>query len=293
MVIGMAGFTINDAISKAVLHHMSFGQVILVRGIFAFILIVAFSWQQGAMRPLRVLMQKPVALRVGGEVCGTVMFLAAIVHLPLANIAAIMQALPLAITLGAAVVLAEPVGWRRWTAIAAGFTGVLIIVRPGAEGFNQFSILALIAVVFYTVRDLATKKIASEIPSLFITLLTTLMVTLTGAAMLLPLGGWSPMSGRDTGLLALAAVLLLVGYHCVIMALRIGELSAVAPFRYTALLWAIMLGYVAFGEIPDTMMIVGASIIVASGLYAFHRERLRHRQRTIGQGVSRLSLDGL
>lgn len=277
MVAAMAGFTLNDAITKTLSAQMNFGEIILLRGMFAIVLIGALAYHHGAIRPWRTLMVMPVALRVAGEVGGTLAFLAALAHLPLANTAAIFQALPLAITLGAALVFNEPVGWRRWSAIVAGFIGVMIIVRPGVEGFNQFSLLALASVVFCAVRDLATKRIPAEIPSLFITLLTTISVTVAGAIVIVPLGGWTPPSGRMIGLLALAAVLLLIGYQTVILALRIGDISAVAPFRYTALLWAMMLGYVVFGEIPDSLMLLGASIIVASGLYAFYRERVRSR----------------
>jgi drug/metabolite transporter (DMT)-like permease len=236
-------------------------------------------------------MMKPVALRVIGEVGGTISFLAAITHLPLANTAAIFQALPLAITLGAALAFGEPVGWRRWLAITAGFVGVVIIVRPGVEGFNQFSLFALISVIFCAVRDLATKKIPAQIPSLFITLLTTVAVTTAGGVILVPLGGWTPPSGRALGLLAFAAVLLLIGYQFVIMALRTGDISAVAPFRYSALLWAMLLGYLVFGDVPDGMMATGASIIVLSGLYAFYRER--KRERPVAAAASGLPPDGL
>jgi drug/metabolite transporter (DMT)-like permease len=291
MAVGMAGFTMNDTITKAVSSEMNFGQVMLVRGLFAIVLIAALAWHQGALRPLRTLLVKPVALRVAGEVGGTVSFLAAIVHLPLANTAAIFQALPLAITLGAALLFGEPVGWRRWLAITAGFVGVVIIVRPGVEGFNQFSLLALVSVIFCAVRDLATRRIPAPIPSLFITLLTTVTVTITGAVIVIPLGGWTPPSGRALGLLALAAVLLLIGYQCVIMALRSGDISAVAPFRYSALLWAMLLGYLVFGDVPDAMMVTGASIIVLSGLYAFYRER--KRARPVAADASGLPPDGL
>jgi drug/metabolite transporter (DMT)-like permease len=212
-----------------------------------------------------------------GEIGGTLTFLSAIAHMPLANAAAIFQALPLVITLGAALVFGEPVGWRRWAAIAAGFVGVLVIVRPGMAGFSEFSLLALSSVAFCTVRDLATRKIPTEIPSLFIALLTTLTVTSAGAVIMYPLGGWTPPSARTIGLLAVAAVLLLIGYQCIISALRTGDISAVAPFRYTALLWAMLLGYLAFGDKPDRYMLIGAAIIVLSGLYAFYRERVRHR----------------
>ncbi len=293
MAVAMAAFTINDAITKTVTSEMNFGEVILLRGMVAIVLIAALAYHQRAIRPLRTLMMKPVALRVAGEVGGTLSFLAAIANLPLANTAAIFQALPLAITLGAAVIFGEPVGWRRWLAIVAGFIGVLIIVRPGLEGFNQFSLLALVAVVFCAVRDLATKRIPVEIPSLFITLLTTITVTMAGALVLFPLGGWTPPSGRSLALLALAAVLLLIGYQCVIMALRVGDISAVAPFRYSALLWALLLGYLVFGDVPDALMVTGASIIVLSGLYAFYRERIRNRLQPVAASTSGLPPDGL
>ena len=171
MTVGMASFTINDAITKLVSSEMCFGQVMLVRGVFATVLIAALALHRRALRPPRTPgMMKPVALRVAAEVGGTVAFLTAIVHLPLANTAAIFQALPLAVTLGAALAFREPVGWRRWMAIIAGFIGVLIIVRPGLEGFNQYSLFALGSVVFFAVRDLATRPIPAHIPSLFITL---------------------------------------------------------------------------------------------------------------------------
>ena len=291
MAVGMAGFTMNDSITKAVSSEMNFGQIMLVRGLISIVLVAALAWHQDALRPLRTLLVKPVALRVAGEVLGTVTFLAAIVHLPLANTSAIFQALPLVITLGAAVMFGEPVGWRRWLAITAGFIGVLIIVRPGLSGFDQFSLLALVSVFFCAGRDLATRQIPAQIPSLFITLLTTAVVTATGVAIIGPLGGWTPPSSRALALLALAAVLLLIGYQCVIMALRAGDISAVAPFRYSALLWAMLLGYLVFGDVPDAMMVTGASIIVLSGLYAFHRERVRHR--TVAADASGLPPEGV
>jgi drug/metabolite transporter (DMT)-like permease len=277
MAVSMAAFTVTDTITKSVSSEMNIGQVMLVRGLFAILLIATFAYHQGALRPLRTLMLLPVALRVLGEIGAAISFMTALVHLPLANTSAILQALPLAITLGAAVILREPVGWRRWSAIAAGFIGVLIIVRPGLAGFSQYSLFALLAVAFCTLRDLATRKIPAKIPSLFITLLTTVTVTAAGGAILVPLGGWTPPSARALGLMAMAAVLLLIGYHCIISALRTGEISSVAPFRYSALLWAMMLGYLVFGDVPDAMMATGAAVIVASGLYAFYRERIRHR----------------
>jgi drug/metabolite transporter (DMT)-like permease len=291
MIAAMATLTMNDAIVKALSAEMNFGQIMLLRGAFAIVLIAALAWHKRALRPLRTLMMKPVLLRMAGEVSATIALLAAIVNLPLAYATAILQVLPLAVTLGAALTFGEPVGRRRWLAIAAGFTGALIIVQPGDEGLNPFTLVALISVISCAIRDLATKKIPASIPSLFVTLLTTVSVTIAGAAILVPLGGWMPPSGRALALLAFTAVLLLIGYQCIIMALRTGDVSAVAPFRYSALLWAMLLGYLVFGDRPDIMMVTGAAIIVLSGLYVFYRERVR--DRPVAASTTGLPPDGL
>jgi drug/metabolite transporter (DMT)-like permease len=291
MAVGMASFTINDAVTKAVSSEMNFGQVMLVRGLFAMLLMAALFFRRSKIPSLDPAMVTSVALRVAAEVAGTIAFLAAIVHLPLANTAAIFQALPLAVTLGAAVFLHEPVGWRRWLAISVGFVGVIVIVRPGLQGFSQFSLYALLSVVFFAVRDLATRRIPAQVPSLFVTFVTTVAVMVTGGFILFPLGGWTPLSAKGVGLLALAAVLVLVGYQCVIIALRSGDISAIAPFRYTALLWAILLGYLVFGDVPDALMATGAMIIVLSGLYTFHRER--KLARLIAASASALPPEGV
>ncbi|WP_342728472.1 DMT family transporter [Bradyrhizobium sp. B097] len=292
MAAAMASFTANDAITKAVSAELNIGEILLVRGLVAMVLVAALAWYRDAFRSLGALLIWPVGLRVMGEIGGTLTYLSAISQIPLANASAIFQALPLVITLGAALVFGEPVGWRRWLAIAAGFIGVLVIVRPGAEGFSQASLLALASVGFCAVRDLATRRIPKALPTVFITLLTTVTVTTAGAAVLVPLGGWKPPSGHALGLLTFAAVLILIGYQCIIVSLRTGDISAVAPFRYSALLWAMLLGYLAFGHRPDVQMLAGAAIIVASGLYAFYRERKRDKLRPAATGPG-LPPDGL
>lgn len=277
MATAMASFSVTDAMSKFLFAQMNFGQLLLLRGIVAGVLVAALAAHRGALRPLRVVLVPSVALRIMGEVVGTILFLQAIMHLPLANVSAIILSQPLAITFGAVLIFGEQVGWRRWLAIAAGFAGVLIIVKPGVEGFNQFTLLALASVAFYALRDLATKRIPADIPALFVTLLTTCVVTIVGGVIMVPLGGWIPPSNSALALLLLAAVLVLIGYQCVIVALRAGDISAVAPFRYSQLLWAMLLGYLVFGDVPDGAMVLGASVIVLSGIYTFHRERVRNR----------------
>ncbi|PDT74920.1 DMT family transporter [Bradyrhizobium sp. C9] len=292
MAAAMASFTVNDTITKAVSAELNIGEVLLVRGLVAMVLVAALAWYRDALRSFSALLIWPVGLRVMGEIGGTLTYLSAIAQIPLANASAIFQALPLVITLGAALVFGEPVGWRRWLAIAAGFIGVLVIVRPGAEGFSQPALLALASVGFCTVRDLATRRIPKHLPTVFITLLTTVTVTTAGAVVLFPLGGWKPPSGHALGLLTFAAVLILIGYQCIIVSLRTGDISAVAPFRYTALPWAMLTGYLAFGHKPDGAMLAGAAIIVASGLYAFYRERQRDKLRPAATGPG-LPPDGL
>lgn len=285
MSVSMAGFTMNDAITKAVSESMNMGQVMLLRGIFATLLVGMVAWQQGALRAPRTALHPMVMLRLFGEAGATVCFLVALAHLPLANVSAVLQALPLAVTMGAALVFDEPVGWRRWLAISAGFLGVVIIVKPGVEGFSAYALLALASVFFCTIRDLATRRIPVEIPTLLVSTATAASVAVTGAAIVQPMGGWTPPSAESVGFLAAAAVLLVVGYQFIIKSMRSGDISFIAPFRYTALLWSIMLGFVIFRDVPDTAMIVGASIVIGSGLYTLYRERLVGKHRPAAESI--------
>ncbi|MDX8483136.1 DMT family transporter [Mesorhizobium sp. VK24D] len=285
MVVAMIGFTLNDAITKFSSESMNMAQVMLVRGAFASLFVGLPAWRRGALADPGAMLQPMVAVRVAGEAGATVSFLVALAHLPIANVSAVLQALPLAVTMGAALFFGEGVGWRRWLAIAVGFAGVLIIVRPGFEGFSVYSLLALTSVACCAVRDLATKRIPQAIPTMLVSTATALAMTILGALLLSPMGGWTPMSGKATALLALAAVLVLIGYQFIIMAMRSGDISFIAPFRYTALLWSILLGLVIFGDIPDLPMIAGAAIIIGSGLYALYRERVVGRRQPAAESA--------
>ncbi|WP_254021121.1 DMT family transporter [Mesorhizobium escarrei] len=285
MVVAMSGFTLNDAITKVASESMNMAQVMLIRGAFASLFVGLLAWQRGALALPGSMLQPMVAIRVIGEAGATASFLIALAHLPIANVSAVLQALPLAVTMGAALVFNEGVGWRRWLAIAIGFAGVLIIVRPGFEGFSIYSLLALACVACCAVRDLATKRIPQAIPTLLVSTTTALAMTMLGAALLLPMGGWTPMTGESTAFLALAAVLVVIGYQFIIMAMRVGDISFIAPYRYTALLWSILLGLFIFGDVPDLPMILGASVIVGSGLYALYRERIVGRRKTAAESA--------
>lgn len=285
MTVSMAGFTVNDGITKYMSEVMNMGQVQFLRGVFATLFIAVLAWQQGALANLRLTLQPMVLVRVGCEVLATVTFLIALAQLPIANVSAVLQALPLAVTMGAALIYGETVGWRRWLSIAVGFAGVAIIVRPGLEGFSAYSLVALVCVGFCTARDLATRRIPERIPTLLISTVTALAVSVCGAFLIQPMGGWTPPSAFDLFLLACAAGLLLVGYQFIILAMRSGEISFVAPFRYTGLLFSILLGFVVFSDVPDLAMILGSAIIVGSGLYMLYRERIVGRSKTAAESV--------
>lgn len=279
MIVAMIGFAFNDAITKHSSASMNMAQVMLVRGLFASTLIALLAWRQGALAAPRLAFHPLVAVRALAESGGTLSFLLALAHLPLANVSAVMQALPLAVTMGAALFFGEGVGWRRWLAIAMGFFGVMIVVRPGFEGFSPYSLLALASVVCCMVRDLVTKEIPTEIPTLLVSTTTAMIITILGALLLVPMGGWTTMSGPDLTLLAVAAVLVLIGYQFVILSMRTGDVSFVAPYRYTALLWSMLLGLIVFSDIPDSAMLLGSAVVVASGIYTFYRERVVGRPR--------------
>ncbi|QPC88743.1 EamA family transporter [Mesorhizobium sp. NBSH29] len=279
MAIAMAGFTANDAITKTMTGDMNTGQVMLVRGLFATLLIGLIAAHRGAFARPALVLNRLVAIRVAAEVVATVLFLIALAKLPLANVSAVLQALPLAVTMGAALIFAERVGWRRWLAIAVGFVGVMIIVRPGFEGFSVYSLVVLCSVLACMVRDLATRQLSPEIPTLLVSTLTAGAVAVSGLLLTVPMGGWTAMTLPETGSLAAAAVLLVIGYQFIIMGMREGEISFIAPFRYTSLLWAILLGFLIFGDVPDQAMICGAAIVVASGLYTLYRERIVSRRK--------------
>lgn len=294
MVASQAAFMANDTLVKIATASLEIGQIMLVRGMFASAFITILVWRLGHFRPLATAASPAVLLRMVGEIGGTLFYLIALAKMPIANVQSVFQSLPLAITMSAALFLGENVGIRRWLAITVGFIGVLIIVRPGMEGFSVYSLYVLASVASCTVRDLATRRIPDAVPSTFVSMLTSYCVTACGGLLLLGGGGWVPLSSTLLLTLVLAAVLLLVGYHFIIMTMRTGDISFVAPFRYTALVWAIGSGILVFGNIPDLPMLVGSAIVVASGIYSLYRERRAGKSRPIAESTkSAIAPDGV
>lgn len=281
MVISMAAFTANDAMMKVVTQTLPLMQVIAIRGAMAALLLLALARALGQGRIAVPRADRgALALRTAAELAATLTFLTALMHMPLANLSAILQALPLAVTLAAALFLRERVGWRRMAAIAVGFAGVLMIVRPGTEGFDLWSLLGVASMLCIVVRDLATRRLSPALPSVTVAFLTSLAVMAMGLfGMAAGFGGWAPPAMDDVARMAGSATLLVLGYLFIVKAMRAGEVGLVAPFRYTSLLWAILLGWLVFGTLPDALTWAGAVLIVASGLFSLWREARLARGR--------------
>jgi drug/metabolite transporter (DMT)-like permease len=276
MCAAMLAFVVNDSFMKAISQDMPLFQAIVLRGVGASLGLVAIAfWREGGLHlfpkgaDLRVL-----SLRTSAELLATVTFLTALVHMPLATLSAIMQALPLAVTLVAALVYRETIPPTVWAAIAAGFIGVLLIIKPGFAGFDRWSVLGLISVACVVVRDLSTRHVSGALPSTTVALWAAVSVTLMGLVGAM-FEGWQAVTLGQGAMLAGAILSLVVGYITVVMVMRVGDVAIVAPFRYTALLWALAFGWVFFGSLPDIYALIGAGIVVASGIVTLQQARGR------------------
>ncbi len=280
MMGSMAAFTFNDASMKALADEVPLAQAVFLRGLLTGGLMYLLARRMGGLgfrysrRDLGL-----VALRTIAEVAAAGVFITALFNMPIANATAILQALPLTVTLAGALFFREAVGWRRMLAILVGLLGVLLIVQPGAEGFSIYSVYAVLAVLTVTVRDLAARRLSPAVPSLSVALIASVAVTVVfGAASLAtPWAAPSPIAWVQ---LAAASVFIVGGYTFSVATMRIGDIAAVTPFRYTSLLWALLLGLVVFGDWPDRLTLAGAVIVVATGTFTLLREaRLARRQR--------------
>lgn len=274
MAAGMASFVSNDALVKFVSQSLPAAQLIFVRGVFATALIFAIAHAIGATSQLRSLLDRKVLLRAGLDAFATMTYLTSLFHLPIGNATAINMATPLFITLFAVLAFHEKVGPGRWMAIATGFVGVLLVVQPSGAAFNAYALLCLGGTLLHAGRDLATRTIDRRIPSILITLSTAAAVTLLSAVFGL-FEDWQPVTWQQFALLAAASAFLSGGYFLLTVAMRAGEMSVIAPFRYAGLLYALALGFVVWGDVPNGVAWAGIALLVAAGLYVLHSERSR------------------
>lgn len=280
MTAAMLGFAFEDMFIKLLAGRLPTWQIILILGLGGATVFGSVVRARGEALFTQAALSGPVLLRNLGELLGTLGFVTALALIPISTASAVLQATPLVVTLGAALFLAERVGWRRWTAILIGFVGVLMIIRPGMAGFDIYSLFALQAVLGLTIRDLATRRVPAEVSSIqlgfwaFLVLIPAagLLGLLTGAAPVMPVG-------RDWLIMGAIVGLGVCAYYAIVAAMRVGDISFVTPFRYSRILFALGIGVLVFNERPDAMMLTGATLIVGSGLFTLWRER-KHRAAT-------------
>lgn len=274
MVGASACFATNDTLVKLVSQSLSSAQVILLRSLIAALLILLVARRTGATRQLRLAMGPRVLWRSVADAFGTSMYLLSLFQLPLANAIAINLAAPVFMTVLAVLLLGERTSAARWVAVGLGFAGVLAVVQPAGDGFNAWALLCVAGTLLHAVRDLLTRRIDPAVPSLVIALTSAVALGLIGGAMLL-WQGWQPVAWWHLALLAAAGSLLTSAYLLLIGSLRQAEISLTAPFRYSALLFAVLLGYGVWGQVPNAWAWAGIALLVGSGLYMVHSERGR------------------
>ena len=280
MIAAMAGFALEDMFVKALALRLPVGELLALLGAGGALIFASIALYRGDRLISRDLLAGSVVLRNLGELVGTIAFVSAVAFTPLAQASAILQATPLAVTLGAALFLGETVGWRRWSAITVGFIGVLIVIRPGTEGFSALSLFAVVAVLGLAARDVATRRVPRSITSM--QLATYGFGVIVPAGLVLAAATGTPLltpTPLELARIGGALVFGTLGYYALIAAMRIGEVSVITPFRYTRLLFALIIGWLVFSEPVDAATLIGGAVIVASGLYTLMREaRVRRRQ---------------
>lgn len=282
-------FLFSDTLIKLIGDAIPLGELIAIRGLMVALVLTPAVIVTGMWRQLPLVRSWALVWRTLGEAASAFLYLVALLNMPIANINTILQVVPLAITAAGAIFLAEAVGWRRWTAIAVGFVGVLIVVRPGFSGFNGYSLLALASAFGIALRDVSGRLMPRGLPALLVAAVTGPFVGICGPFYSLAMGEvWVMPPLWAIGFLAASVVFLIGGYVLSVGFMRHGDISVVAPFRYLAIVWAIILGFFVFGDVPDWPVYLGMAIIAASGIYTFHRERSRARllvEAAAGEGL--------
>ena len=273
MLAAMAMFALEDAFIKTLSNGMVTGQILVTLGAGGFVIFALIARRQGARVFSRDLLHGPVLLRNLGEIIGTSGYVLAVVLTPLSSASAILQAAPLAVALGAALFLGQAVGWRRWVAIIAGFIGVLIVIRPGLEGFRPASLFAVQGVIGLSIRDLATRAMPPRISSMVLSAFGFGVIVPVGLVMMVFEGPAILPDGWQSAYIAAALVVGPVGYYMIVAAMRVGEVAVVTPYRYVRLVFAMIIGMLAFGEVLDFYTLLGSAIIIGSGLFTIYRER--------------------
>ncbi len=275
----MVAYTINDAMVKSIAHKYPVGEVIFVRGLMTAILIGAAVLALDHGRELRHATDKRILARSVFDGLSTACFIAALVHMKLADLAAMLQVSPLILTAFSVLFYRELVGWRRWTAILVGFAGAMFVVKPTPSAFDIWAVVAIAAATSSALREMLTRRIDRSVPTVVIAFMGSIGILVAGA-LFAATGEWRSIPAHDLAMLAGAAVFVGIATYSIALAFRGVDLSVVAPFRYSYLITSAIAGYLVFNELPDGWSAFGAVLIVGSGLYALHREAVRRREIT-------------
>lgn len=286
MVLAMAGFAIEDAFIKlmsrgdlGLSNGLGVGQILVMMAVGGTAIYIVWAIKDGISLFSKQFFHPAVLARNITEMLGTWGFVTALTIVPLARVTTILQAAPLLVTMGAALIYRETVGWRRWSAIAVGFVGMLLVVKPGIGAFDMNVLWAVMGVIGLSARDLATRRIPQTIPTLQLSSWGFVVVGALGAVLLVFDNTWQTPSLSQWQYLGGALSVGVFAYWAITEAMRSGDISAVAPFRYSRLVFALIIGTLIFAERPDNLTLFGAALIIASGIYAFYRERIRKAQK--------------
>lgn len=275
----MAAYTVNDVLVKQILRAYPVGETIFVRGLMCIVMFGAVALVLGSAKDLRLPISRKLAARSLCDGLSTAGFIAALAHMQLANIAAVLQIAPLIITALAVLIYREVVGWRRWTAIGVGFIGALLVIKPIPSEFNVWALVGAASALAAAVREIITRQIGRSVPVLAVAFWGGVGITLCGA-IFFGFEDWRMYTPADLLQLSIAAIFVGIAIYLLALGFRDVDLSVVAPFRYSYLLTSALGGYLVFREVPDIWTVVGAVLIVASGIYTLHRESVQRRAIT-------------
>jgi drug/metabolite transporter (DMT)-like permease len=279
MLIAMAGFTMEDLFMKKLSVNLSTGQILITLGFGSSLVFALMAKSKGYKLTAKIFWSKGMIIRQFAEGIAAVAFITSLTLIPLSTVAAVFQATPLVITMGAALFLGEAVGWRRWLAIIVGLIGVLIIIRPGLNSFDPNVVYVLIAVLFVTVRDLITRKLPMNVPSTIVSFQAFASLIIAGGILIFLSDQKIVGLDKNQIYFVLGGIIFgVIGYYCIVASTRIGEAGVVTPFRYSRLLFAIIIGFLFFNERPDFLTLLGASIVIMTGIYTVLRERYLARR---------------
>lgn len=272
MIASMAIFAIKDAFVKAASNALPVGQILIIFGMGGAVMFASMARLNNEPLFIKDVVSRPMRIRVVFEIIGRLFYVLAIAVTPLSSATVILQATPLVVVAGAAMVFGERVGWRRWSAIFIGQVGVIVIIQPGTDSFSMLSVLAIVGMIGFAGRDLASRAAPATLSTSILGLYGFLSIVVAGSIFSIWQGASFVLPDVYTSFNLAGAILAgVAAYSCLMKAMRTGEVSAVTPFRYTRLLFGITLGVVLFGESLSSTMLLGSGLIVSSGLFIIWR----------------------